>query len=85
MRPLGHLTRGDTLSSLRWSPNGKTLVGVASAGEEEVLYRTALQGKPTILWRTKDLIYGATPSPDDHRMAFTRVTRVSNAWLMEGL
>ena len=77
---LGH---AKTLSGISWSADGKTWFVTSSSVRGASILNVQSNGTSLELWATSNLVDTPLTSPDDGNLAFTIVTRNSNAWLIE--
>ena len=77
---LGH---AKTLSGISWSAVGKTWFVTSSSVRGASILNVQSNGTSLELWATSNLVDTPLTSPDDGNLAFTIVTRNSNAWLIE--
>jgi len=77
---LGH---AKTLSGISWSADGKTWFVTSSFVRGASILNVQSNGASLELWATSNLVDTPLTSPDDGNLAFTIVTRNSNAWLIE--
>jgi Tol biopolymer transport system component/predicted Ser/Thr protein kinase len=71
-------------AKMYWFTDGERLIGTSMVQQENVIFSTDLSRHMTILYRTSDEILSVDPSPDGRRMAFTKVTRASSVWRLQG-
>jgi len=77
---LGH---AKTLSGISWSADGKTWFVTSSSVRGASILNVQSNGTSLELRATSNLVDTPLTSPDDGNLAFTIVTRNSNAWLIE--
>ena len=72
------------LVSIDWSADGKSVLvpGLNYAGEYALLNIT-LDGKASVLLRSRNNILSAVPAPDGNLLAIPQQTSTSNAWAVE--
>ncbi len=72
------------LSNVDWSVDGKSLLlAWHNRDRESALLKVALDGKVSVLLRSRNFIASAIPSPDGRLLAISEVSLAKNAWQIE--
>ena len=82
-----HFDHGYAPENLRWSADGKRLIGVqnpSDRGGEALIFSADPDGRTHVLARLAGEIIGdLTLSPDGQHLAFTSVTEDNNVWMID--
>jgi len=72
------------LTSISWSPDGKSFFATTWASKGGSILHITLNGEPKLLYHALGMsLERAIPSPDKRFLAYGEVTTISNAWMLE--
>lgn len=72
------------LTSVGWSPDGRSLFATNWASRGGSILHVALDGEIQLLYKASGMqLERPVPSPDGHYLAFGEVATASNAWMIE--